>query len=210
MSLSNRNLLIGLAVLAFVIIGWLIFRGSQKQEILNLDSKGTSVVAFGDSLVEGVGATQGKDFVSLLSRNLGLPIVNLGKSGDTTASALERVDSIFENDPGVVIVLLGGNDYLRRVPMSQTFANLSKIVTTIQSKGAAVLLLGVRGGLLYDSYDDDFASFAKAHKVGFVPNVLDGLVGDTKLMSDSIHPNDAGYEKIAAKVLPVLRSMFAD
>ena len=91
--------------------------------------------------------------------------------------------------------------------MNETFANLDKIVNAIQAKGSAVLLLGVRGGLLYDGYDDKFEDFARSHGVAFVPNVLDGLLGDVKVMSDTIHPNDAGYVKVADKVEPVLRGM---
>lgn len=190
-----------------LIVLWSLFGPAKKTDVLNLDSRGTNIVAFGDSLVQGVGATPGNDFVSILSRQAGLPIINLGKSGDTTASALARVDSIFEHDPRIVIVLLGGNDFLRRIPMDTTFENLSAIVEAIQARGTAVLVLGVRGGLLYDSYSARFASFAKEHKAAFVPNVLDGLVGDVRSMSDSIHPNDAGYERIARKVLPALKGM---
>ncbi len=194
-------------MLAVLIVLWSLFGPEKKTDVLNLDSRGTTIVAFGDSLVQGVGSTSGNDFVSLLSGAIGRPIVNLGKSGDTTALALARIDTIFEHDPRIVIVLLGGNDFLRRIPMDTTFENLSIIVKAIQARGAAVLVLGVRGGLLYDSYRARFASFAKEHRTAFVPNVLDGLVGDVRLMSDSIHPNNVGHEMIANKVLPVLKGM---
>lgn len=136
-----------------------------------------------------------------------MPIINLGVSGNTTADAMARTDDIFKQDPKIVIVLLGGNDYLRRIPMDDTFANLDKIVDEIQSHGAAVLLLGVRGGLLKDSYNSRFEVFAREHGTGFVPNVLDGLLGNRDYMSDEIHPNDAGYAKIADKVAPELKRM---
>jgi lysophospholipase L1-like esterase len=32
-----------------------------------------------------------------------------------------------------------------------------------------------------------------------IPNILDGIMGNRKLMSDPIHPNDAGYKIIAEK-----------
>ncbi len=131
----------------------------------------------------------------------------MGKSGDTTTSALTRIESVIEPNPKVVIVLLGGNDYLRRIPISETFANLQKIIDRIHESGSAVLLLGVRGGLLRDTYNESFEKFAKANKVGFVPNVLDGLITNKEFMSDSIHPNDAGYAVIADKVLPILVRM---
>ena len=45
------------------------------------------VIAFGDSLVSGKGATKGHDFVSVLSNLVGVDIVNAGRSGDTSALA---------------------------------------------------------------------------------------------------------------------------
>ena len=111
---------------------------------------------------------------------------------------------MLDQKPDIVIILLGGNDYLRRVPDTQTFDNLLMIIRQVQSGGAVVLLLGVRGGLLTDHWDTNFEMLAKATGSAYVPNVLDGIFGDPKLMSDQIHPNDRGYEKIADKVAPAL------
>ncbi|MGC9605699.1 MAG: GDSL-type esterase/lipase family protein [Minisyncoccia bacterium] len=207
--LKKEPLILVLTALAVFSIGWLIWNTYRPTAIVNLDSKGTAIVAFGDSLIQGVGASEGHDFVSLLAARLGQSIVNLGKSGDTAADGLARLDDVFRYDPRIVIVLLGGNDLLHGVPIDKTFADLDKIVTTIESRGAAVLLLGVRGGLLYDSYDSRFEALAKARGTGFVPNVLAGLIGDQEYMSDEVHPNDAGYAKIADKVEPVLKEMLA-
>lgn len=183
---------------------------SNKYEIINegklseKDGQIKTVVAFGDSLISGVGSTKGNDFISLLSKEIGQPILNLGKSGDTTTAALTRIDSVVRTKPDIVIVLLGGNDYLRKVNQDETFKNLEKIVKTLQDNGAVVILLGVRGGLLKDTYEAKFRAFAKSNGTAYVPNVLDNLLGDKALMSDAIHPNDIGYQKIADKVLPTL------
>jgi len=34
--------------------------------------------------------------------------------------------------------------------------------------------------------------------------VLDGFYGQSQYMSDSIHPNDAGYAIMASRIVPVL------
>ena len=81
--------------------------------ITNYPAGSGSIVAFGDSLTEGVGATSGNDYVSQLERLSGESIINAGVRGDTTRSALERVDSdVLSEDPSIVIVWLGGNDVL--------------------------------------------------------------------------------------------------
>jgi lysophospholipase L1-like esterase len=184
-----------------------LFLFTNSDTVTNYPSDGTTVVAFGDSLVEGVGATDGNDFVSVLSRQVGEPIVNLGVRGDTTADALLRLDQVLAQDPKVVMVLLGGNDYLQQIPKTETFANLKQIVTTIHDSGAVVILLGVRGGLLRDGYQGDYEDVAQSLGTAYVPNVLDGLFGNPSYMSDSVHPNDAGYQIIADKVEPVLRDL---
>ncbi len=168
-----------------------------------------TIVAFGDSLVSGVGATYGNDFVSLLSKDIGQPIINLGVPGNTTADGLGRLEAVIEKHPDVVIVLLGGNDALRRVPTSDTFANLKSIIKELQASGAKVLLLGIQGNVLSDPYEKEFKSLAKETDVAYVSNVLEGLFGNAKYMSDTIHPSDLGYRKIADRVRPVLTEVLS-
>ncbi|MDP2593206.1 MAG: GDSL-type esterase/lipase family protein [bacterium] len=196
------------AIVLFLSVAVLYFWFSNRHfEVINAPPNGREgIVAVGDSLVVGVGASEGKDFITLLSMTLNEPTLNFGRSGDTTGDVLQRIETVLSKKPSVVIVLVGGNDYLKRIPKSQTFENLGKITRKIQNSGAAVLILGVRGGLLSDSYEKDFEDFARAYGTAYVPNVLDGIIGKSQYLSpDKIHPNDLGYEKIARKVLPELR-----
>ncbi len=196
----------------FLYIGGLVllllayfFFFSENKQIKNYPSSGTDIVAFGDSLIQGVGATsENTNLVSVLSRRIGKPIVNLGVSGNTTEDGLKRSGELDKYNPKVVIVLLGGNDYLRKVPIDDTFKNLEKIIKNIQSRGAVVLLLGVRGGIVTDKFDERFEDLAEKTGSAFVSNVLDGLITKEEFMSDPIHPNDTGYAKIAIRVYPVL------
>jgi acyl-CoA thioesterase I len=167
---------------------------------------GTSIIAFGDSLVAGVGASAGHDFVSVLSGRLGVRILNAGRPGDTTASALARLDrAVLARNPRVVIVLLGGNDFLRRVPRDRTFDNLETIVTRIRQRGAAVVLVGVSLGLFTDSYAAQYEALAEHTSAAYVPDVLDGVYGHADRMADQIHPNDRGYAIVADRIEPALR-----
>jgi len=181
---------------------------NQDYEIKNYPPRGTNVIAFGDSLIEGVGATKNNDLISQVSRLTGVPIINAGVGGNTTAQGLARLETdVLSKDPKVVIVLLGGNDFLRKVDKAETFANLQQIVDRIHEKGAAVLLLGVRGGILRDTYEKDFKEFAERNRVAYVSNVLDDVLGNRELMADQIHPNDRGYAVIAQRVAPVLKKL---
>jgi len=192
-----------LAVVGVVAVVWL-WPGPR---ITNYPSGGVDIIAFGDSLVAGTGASPGHTLTDDLSRSIGRPIINLGVSGDTTESALERVSQLDVYNPKVVIVLLGGNDYLRRVPREQTFENLGRIIEHIQGLGAVVLVLGVRGGLLQDNFEGEFKSLTKKYHTGYVSDVLNGLLGNKELMYDQVHPNDAGYAIIAGRVAPALSAL---
>lgn len=197
-------LVIGFAVLA---VGTFFFF-HVPQKITNYPSGGKTIVMLGDSLTEGVGARSDQALPVLLSEKIGEPVINMGISGNTTKDALARVQAVIDANPKMVIILLGGNDYLQKVPIDQTFQNLDTIITKVQSVGAVVVLLGIQGGILRDPYADRFKSLAKLRGAAFVPNVFSGIIGNPKYMSDEVHPNDAGYAEIAAKVAPaVLRYM---
>ena len=171
-------------------------------------TNGQGIVVFGDSLVAGRGARAGEDFVSVLSRRLGATIVNAGQSGDTTGAALARLErDVLALNPRIVVVLLGGNDYLRRVPITQTFSNLDSIVNQVRERGAAVVLVGVAVGLMSDPYREEYEALAERRSAGLVPDILDGIIGHASLMSDSIHPNARGYAMMADRLEPILRDL---
>ncbi len=192
---------VGAVILVLLVI---VLWATGDESVKNAPPRNDTIVAFGDSLVEGVGSQKGGGFVSLLSARLGTPIINLGVAGDTTGDGLARLEDVREKKPGTVIVLLGGNDALRRAPLETTFGNLERIITTLQKDGAMVVLLGVRGGLLSDPYDAEYQALAERTNALYVENVLKGLIGRPELMFDTIHPNDAGYAIIAERVYEAL------
>jgi acyl-CoA thioesterase I len=200
----NKRLIFTIFTFLFLLLALTFYFLADNKSIKNYPSLGTDIVAFGDSLVEGVGASQGKDFVSLLSKKIGKEIVNLGVSGNTTDDGLKRLSQLDNYKPKVVLLLLGGNDHLKKVPIETTFNNLEKIIKDIQSRGSIVLLLGVRGNLFGDKFKDEFKKLSKKYETAYVEDVLKGLFGNSKYMSDAIHPNDLGYEKITERIYPVL------
>lgn len=205
--LSKKIIYFIVVSFAVVLVVWL-WPKNKSTIVLNPNLK---IIAFGDSLVQGVGASEGKDFVSGLSKKSGVEIVNAGVSGNTTADGLVRLQKdVLEKKPDAVILLLGGNDALRQIPTKQTFTNLEQIINQIKSSGSKVLLLGVRGGVAFlgKDYAPEFEKLAKKTNVILVPDVLDGIFGHKELMSDSIHPNNSGYEKITNKVWPYLIKIF--
>lgn len=170
-------------------------------DIANRNSTGTEILCFGDSLTAGVGAEPGEDYPSVLARALNRPVINAGVSGNTTADALERLErDVLSRNPKAVVVLLGGNDFLRQKTFEETFGNLDEIVRRIQEKGAMVVLCGVRSGILGNKAKGKYKELAEKRRTALIPDILKGIFGHTSLMKDGIHPNAKGYEIVAERV----------
>ena len=184
---------------------------SSALDVANRDSPGTILICFGDSLTQGEGASQGHDYPRLLAQALGKEIINAGVSGDTTRDGLARLDhDVLEKNPRLVIVEFGGNDFLRGVPKEEVFTNLDEMVQRIQARGAMVVVVGIQSGLLGDASRLEYKRIARVRRAGFVPNILEGILSDPRLKSDQIHPNDAGYEKIAHRVQRVVEPLLKE
>lgn len=170
-----------------------------------------TAVAFGDSITEGVGATAGNDYVSLLSRWSGIDIINEGVAGDTTEDALARLEQdVLSREPDIVFVFLGGNDLLQDVPEDEVFDNLEQIVQDIQDTGAIVLLMGMHRDIFRFDWENNFEDLADDTGAVYVPNVLDNIIGNPSRLSDPVHPNDTGYRLIAERVWDELQNVLND
>jgi lysophospholipase L1-like esterase len=183
---------------------------SPYAHVRNLGSSGANLIAFGDSLTAGYGAAAGEDYPSRLSALIGRPVINAGVSGDTTASALARLDAdVLARDPRIVIVGLGGNDFLSGVPIQTTEANLREIVHKIEGAGAMVVLLGFRFPSLTADYEAMYERVAKDEGCLLVGRVLRGILNDQSLKSDAIHPNAKGYALMAERIANPCKKLIA-
>ena len=206
--MSNRVFIALAAVLLLIIV--VALWPSPYAHVRHLDSRGANLIAFGDSLTAGYGAPQGEDYPTKLAGLIGQPVINAGVSGDTTASALARIDAdVLGRDPRVVIVGLGGNDFLTGVPIATTEANLREIVRKIEGAGAMVVLLGFRFPSMTADYDAMYKRVAKDEGCLLVSRVLRGILNDSALKSDAIHPNARGYALMAERIASPCRKLIA-
>jgi acyl-CoA thioesterase-1 len=196
---TNRKFVIPAALILILLVRALW--PSPYSKVANLDSRGTNIIAFGDSLTAGYGAPKGEDYPSKLSSLIGAAVLNAGVSGDTTDMALARLDAdVLSRDPRIVIVGLGGNDYLQSVPISATEANLRTIIRKIQGAGTMVVLLGFRFPSLTANYEKMYDAVASDERCLLVPGLLNGILSNPALKSDEIHPNARGYQLMAERV----------
>lgn len=170
---------------------------TPSSTIVNRVQSGGTTVCFGDSLTYGTGASKGMDYPAQLSRMIGLPVMNAGVPGDTTAMALNRLDGVLETQPWVVLITLGGNDLKNGISRQTAFGNLRAIIRSIQAEGAMVIIGGIDIPLFGKGFGDAYRELADETGSVLIPNVLDGIMGTPNLMSDPIHPNSQGYTVMA-------------
>jgi acyl-CoA thioesterase-1 len=198
-----------LGVLVLVLLGFLgyYFFFASPNRIKNFSTIGKNIICFGDSLTYGSGATAGMDYPSQLATMISQPIINKGVPGDTTASALARLDrDILSQSPRIVLITLGANDLKNGTPKDIAFQNLKTIIESIQAKGALVIVGGVDIPLWGRGFGEGYAEVCRQTGVVLIPNIFEGIMGNSKLMSDPIHPNDAGYTKMAEKFHKAFKS----
>ena len=169
---------------------------------------GPRIVCLGDSLTAGLGVSQDEAYPAVLQRRVrqaGHPheVVNAGVSGDTSAGGLRRLDWSLDERTRVLVVALGANDGLRGLPASALRDNLEAIVSRAEAKGITVLLAGMEappnfGPEYVREYRQAYADVARAGDLPFVPFLLEGVAGESRLnQPDGIHPNAEGHRVIA-------------
>ncbi len=164
------------------------------------------IVAFGDSLTHGTGASADTAYPAVLASLTGRTVINAGVPGDTTDSALQRLPAVLDaHKPRLVLLCLGGNDMLRKQPESATENNLRLLVQTIRASGAEVVLIGVPEPKLFGGAPDFYARVAQDMRLPLEDEVFNDVLKDNRLKADPIHANAAGYRLVAERLAEFLR-----
>ncbi len=179
------------------------------------------IVAFGDSLTAGFGLLEKESYPYLLQEKLkadgyDYEVVNAGVAGDTTIGGLERIDWVLEQENVRILILeLGANDLLRRMPVDKMKKNLARIIEKAKAKKIKVLFCGMLappniGAQYQRDYQMTFPDLASEYKVEFLPFLLDGVALNKELnQADGIHPNAEGEKIMTDNVYRALKPMLA-
>jgi lysophospholipase L1-like esterase len=170
-----------------------------------------TIVAFGDSLTAGIGASPDQSYPAQLSRLLGVPVINAGRSGERSDEGVQRLPSILaQYKPDLLILEEGANDLLASRSHRSIAANLVKMVETAKKSGVRVLLLGFPDPDLLDlslgSDLDFYDQVARRTGAYYLPDLFGEVITDETLLSDDfVHPNAKGYRLIAEKIYHYLQ-----
>ncbi len=176
----------------------------------------TKIIMFGDSLVAGYGLSPSETLPAqlenaLIKSGLDVKVINAGISGDTTFGGLERVDSIIQQSPNIVVIVLGANDMLRGSDPEKTYENLDSILQKLKNKNIKTMLTTITSSLNYglaykSNFDSIYPKLAKKHSIPLLPFFMEKIIYDqTKILSDGIHPNAVGVASIVEEIMPIIK-----
>jgi lysophospholipase L1-like esterase len=174
--------------------------GSEPQQ--DILPAGSTVIALGDSLTYGYGASPEAAYPTVLADLSKWRVINAGVNGDTSADVLARVDEITKQNPNLVLLGVGGNDVLQRIQSDTTRANITAIIDTLQAKNIDVILVAephLSASALFGKVSDNplYEDIADAKDVPLYSSGWSAVLLDDTLKSDQIHANAAGYRQFA-------------
>ena len=178
-----------------------------------------AILVLGDSISAAWGINTEEGWVALLQQRLNdkqynYHVINASVSGDTSRTALNRLDDALQrHHPVIIIVALGGNDGLRGMPFSEIETSLSAIIEKSQQAGVSILLAGVRLPPNYGAYYNLrfatlFQNLSEKYAVPLVPKILDQVADDPALMQeDRTHPTAEGQQQVLENIWPQLETL---
>ena len=197
---------------AFIFI--LLLTACNKPEREEALPSGSQVLALGDSLTAGAGVSAGEAWPALLESRTGWTVINGGVNGDKSSDALLRLPSLLErHDPALVLVTLGGNDMLRRIPQQQTIANLEQVLALIREHGAKPVLLAtpqpsIAGAVFQNlSAPDFYRELAEAQQVPLIEDAIADILSKPQLKGDPLHPSAEGHALLAESIFEGLKDI---
>lgn len=187
---------------------------------------GQTIVALGDSITDDSlsWAHQLNVVLQELHGDDAPQVVNAGRSGDTTADVIDRLDLVLGLEPDWVIQLIGTNDVrhhgdCRVFSAGQTGTNLDTIAHLLNRGGVAGLIRMTPPPVAADSvfaataapginlrWDQSDLARVGRHMMRSDPSVIDlhaPLLRDARslLDPDGLHPNVAGHRAILRVLL---------
>ncbi len=175
--------------------------GNQLQPL----TKNAVILAFGDSLTHGTGASIEQAYPQKLQTMLSRTVINAGVPGEISQTGLKRLPGLLKKyQPELLILCHGGNDILRRNNPKQTKENLQQMIDLAKSSNTQVVLIGVPQFGIFLSAAPFYEELAQTNALPLENDLLTDILRKNSLKSDQIHPNSKGYTLMAERIHKLL------
>jgi lysophospholipase L1-like esterase len=183
-------------------------------------ARGRPVVCLGDSMTS-MGPPHG-GYPEVLAGLVTIPVVNLGQPGITTRQAIGLLDRLVAADPQVVVLELGGNDFVQGQSRQAVKENLEQIIVACRERGAEVILMEVPRGFFSDPYWGLERQLARQYRLELIPDTAirrlllssptmppgQWTSGPFLTQDDGLHPNARGNRLLAEYVATALKRRY--
>jgi acyl-CoA thioesterase I len=177
------------------------------------------IVCVGDSLTTGLSAKEA--YPEYLQQLVSVPVVNFGRPGVTAREMVEHLPEILAEQPQLVIIELGGHDFLRGYGRAATRASLVQIIEACQQAEAEVVLVEIPRGFITDPFSGLERELAREYDLRLIPDSairmlvvrspaipFVGELAKPHWSDDGLHPNAAGAQMLADAVYRALHRMY--
>ena len=165
------------------------------------------VLAFGDSLTYGTGASREEAYPAVLGRLIARKVVGAGVPGETSGQGLRRLPAVLEEvKPQLLVLCHGGNDFLQRTGEEAAAANVREMIRLAKAQGVSVVLVATPKPGFGTSRVKFYEELGKELAIPVEADALPDILGDNRYKSDLVHPNAEGYARLAKAVADLLRS----
>ncbi|WP_176215409.1 SGNH/GDSL hydrolase family protein [Sporomusa malonica] len=202
----------------------------SEAQPFTVQGEGNIVAALGDSVTHGGGAISNppSDPVYDWTSYVGIPMKNLGRSGDTTNTIYARFDyDVLPFHPQILVIMGGINDIRAGTPASDVINNLRQIREKCQENKIIPVFLTltpVNPALIKRAFNEDTSSEWQSewHKVNewikdqpyhvdITPIFMSGEgVMPAQFATDGLHPDSKGKALIGQAVGKFLRQTFGE
>jgi acyl-CoA thioesterase-1 len=195
----------------------------------------TRIVAFGDSITEGVVSpalttslfvevaqsypTKLRGLMAARYRSQAITVLNAGRAGERAADATARfADAVKEGQPEVVLLMHGANDLvaLGRRGVSPAIGGIETMIKEATRRGAQVFLAtlppqregspkGVATSLVAE-YNRELVKAAAEEGARLID--MNAALSLSDVGADGLHPTEDGYQKIAGVFQSALATVF--
>lgn len=210
---SRRDSLQRLALLPFLgLAASGLAACGKKPKLASALPSGSTVLALGDSLTQGVGASAAQSYPQLLAEHSGWNVINAGISGETSSQIAQRLPQLLEaHHPSLVIVCAGGNDWLRRQSPQAAQAEIAGMLQRCKAQSIPVLLVAVpefsMAAALTGRVQDHpiYAALATEEHVPLLAGAWSEVLANDTMRADQVHANAAGYARFTELLVAQLK-----
>lgn len=158
----------------------------------------------GDSVSAGIGGAKEETWPKIFIDKYGANVADLSVAGATVTTAIRQAQEVTEPNK-LVLLEIGGNDYLFSTPLEQFQQSFREILDILKKQNSTIVMLEMPMLPKHFKYGEIQRKLAKEYNAVIIPKRFFASVEGTKGASrDFIHLSEKGHQLMAEKMWSVL------